>query len=193
MTLGRRFHCNLALRVVEAGNLFRISGLVLRASGQGAAFWLCLGLFSPSVQFDFFLISPCNNSVYTHLTFLQIGFVLHKTLWRLAFFCLKIPIIPVSHASVFRLLTSVSCLLSPVFCPLSSIICLSDYAGEAVLCPLSSAFCSLFSVSCLLTSDFCLPSPVSCILCPISILIHYLRTYYTQKSLRRQTEFHFNH
>jgi len=97
MTLGRRFHCNLALRVVEAGNLFRISGLVLRASGQRPAFWLCLGLFSPSVQFDFFLISPCSNSVYTHLTFLQIGFVLHKTLKMVFAFSADHPVFGVNR------------------------------------------------------------------------------------------------
>jgi len=40
--------------------------------------WLCLGSFSPSVQFDFFLINPYSNSAYTHFSFFEIGFVLQN-------------------------------------------------------------------------------------------------------------------
>jgi len=37
-----------------------------------------LGLFSPSVLFDFFLIIPCYICLYIHLAFSKIGFVLQK-------------------------------------------------------------------------------------------------------------------
>jgi hypothetical protein len=48
--------------------------------------WLCLGLFSPNVQYDISLISPCNNAVYTHSAFSQIGFVLHNLVKMIARF-----------------------------------------------------------------------------------------------------------
>jgi hypothetical protein len=48
--------------------------------------WLCLGLFSPSVQFDISLINPCNEAACVHLTFSQIGFVLHNLVKMIGLF-----------------------------------------------------------------------------------------------------------
>jgi len=57
--------------------------------------------------------------------------------------------IPIHRESVFSLLFSLSCFLSPVFCLPSSAFCL-----------LSSVFCLLSSASCLLSPAFCLLSSV---------------------------------